>query len=117
MPKEFTIVSSTAKRAAETAYLFCESLNIQKDRIIFNENLYTFDDIALENSIKSTNDQVENLILFGHNGAITDFVNKFGDKLIHNVPTAGLVCIKFDQNNWSNIQNGKTVHTIFPKEI
>ena len=117
LPKEFTIWSSTAKRASQTAYLFCENAGIEKDKINFNDSLYTFDDSALEKSIKKCDNNIENLIVFGHNAAITDFVNKFGDKLIFNVPTSGFVFIKFEQNNWADIQNGKTLHTIFPKEI
>ena len=117
LPKEFSIWSSTAKRASHTAYLFCENSDIEKDKIIFNDNLYTFDVSTLEKIIKKCDDNIENLIVFGHNGAITDFVNKFGDKLISNVPTSGLVFIKFGQNNWIDIKDGKTLHTIFPKEF
>ena len=117
LPEEFSIWSSTAKRATQTAHLFCENFSIEKDKIIFNENLYTFEENTLEKIIKKCDNNVKSLIVFGHNGAITDFVNKFGDKLIQNVPTSGLVFLKFEQDNWIDIQNGKTLHTIFPKEI
>ena len=117
LPEEFSIWSSTAKRASQTAYLFCENSSIQKDKIICSDNLYTFDENTLEKIIKKCDNNVETLIVFGHNGAITDFVNKFGDKLIQNVPTSGLVFLKFEQHSWIDIQNGKTLHTIFPKEI
>ena len=117
LPDKFEIWSSSAKRASQTAALFCENASIQKDKISFNDNLYTFDDSTLEKIIKKCDNDVQNLIIFGHNGAITDFVNKFGNKLISNVPTSGLVFIKFEQNNWTDVQNGQTFHTIFPKEI
>ena len=117
LPKDFSIWSSTAKRATQTAYLFCENSSIEKDKIIFNNNLYTFDENTLEKIIKKCDNNVESLIVFGHNGAITNFVNKFGNKLIQNVPTSGLVFLKFEQDNWIDIQNGNTLHTIFPKDI
>ena len=82
LPIEFSIWSSTAKRASQTAYLFCENSSIQKDKIIFNDNLYTFDENILEKIIKKCDNNVEILIVFGYNGVIIDFVNKFGDKLI-----------------------------------
>ena len=56
-------------------------------------------------------------MVFGHNHAITHFVNKFGDKFIDNVPTCGVVIIEFDIDEWRNIKKGKTVKTIFPREF
>jgi phosphohistidine phosphatase len=48
--------------------------------------LYTFD---VKQWRKLLNfEKISNIILFGHNAAITDFVNKFGDVLIENVPTS-----------------------------
>jgi phosphohistidine phosphatase len=117
LPENFSIWSSTAKRASETATLFCKTTNLNLDKIIFKDALYTFDEHQLEKEIKNCDDSIQNLILFGHNEAITNFVNKYGNKLIYNVPTSGLVMINFDQNNWRDIKNGKTIKTIFPKEI
>ncbi len=117
LPDNYEIWSSTAVRATKTALLFCESAVIDQKRIIFKDSLYTFDGQKLESEIKKCNNNIENLILFGHNEAITNFVNKFGNKFIMNVPTAGFVYIQFEQNTWENINKGKTIKAIFPKEI
>lgn len=117
LPKNYVIWSSTAVRASQTALSFCEKALIDQNKIIFKDKLYTFDSHDLEKEIKKCPNDVENLILFGHNEAITNFVNKFGDKFIMNVPTAGFVSIQFEQNSWENINKGKTIKTIFPKEI
>ncbi|MEO8234084.1 MAG: histidine phosphatase family protein [Flavobacterium sp.] len=117
LPENFTIISSTANRASETALLFCNQILINENKIQFNDELYTFDENQLEKEIKKCDNNIENLILFGHNEAITNFVNKFGDKYIANVPTAGFVQLKFEQNSWKDINKGKMIRTIFPKEI
>jgi phosphohistidine phosphatase len=118
LPQQYTIWSSTAQRAMQTALLFCETNAISVDKIIFKDSLYTFDDRQLEKEIKKCDASIKNLIIFGHNVAITNFVNKFGDSFIANVPTAGFVMIKFEQNTWENMNNkGKITTTIFPKEI
>ena len=117
LPMDYTIWSSSAVRASQTALLFCENALIDQNKIVFKDNLYTFDGEELEKVIKKCPNEVENLILFGHNEAITNFVNKFGNKFILNVPTAGFVLIQFEQNSWENINKGKTIKTIFPKEI
>jgi len=59
----------------------------------------------------------DNVILFGHNEAITNFVNKFGDVFIDNVPTCGFISLQFDANDWLSIENGTTLKTIFPKDL
>lgn len=117
LPEIFTIWSSTAKRAMQTANLFCETTSIAKENIIFKDNLYTFNANELLEIITKCDNKIDDLIIFGHNSAITDFVNHFGDKFIDNVPTAGLVFINFDESNWTNIKIGKIIKTIFPKEI
>jgi phosphohistidine phosphatase len=58
-----------------------------------------------------------NVFLFGHNNAITDFVNKFGDLFIPNVPTAGWVTIEFEAENWASITKGKTIRFITPSVL
>lgn len=81
------------------------------------DQLYTFDSNQLEQIVKSCQNDCNNLILFGHNNAITDFVNKFGDVFIDNVPTAGFVTIIFDTDSWSKINKGKTIEIIVPRDI
>jgi len=115
--EEYEIWSSTAVRASETAFIFCDSVGILPSKIQFKDSLYTFNESELEKEIKKCNNEKNKLILFGHNEAITNFVNKFGDETIFNVPTAGLVFLQFDVKNWVNINKGKTIKKIFPKEI
>lgn len=115
--QDMTIWSSTAVRARETAFGFCKAAALDSTKIVFKDSLYTFNEQHLEKEIKKCDNIVNKLILFGHNEAITNFVNKFGDKLIMNVPTSGFVFLQFEQDCWENINHGKTVKTIFPKEI
>lgn len=71
----------------------------------------------LMKTIKSCNNDHDSIILFGHNAAITDFVNKFGDVLIDNVPTSGFVSINFKIDSWLDLKKGKTKHIVFPKDL
>jgi phosphohistidine phosphatase len=87
------------------------------NEIIVKKDLYTFDENQLEKVIKSLNNDVENVILFGHNAAITNFVNKFGDGFIENVPTSGLVWIKFNCKEWKLLKKGTTQTVLFPRDL
>ena len=71
----------------------------------------------MEKAIKSGNNIFENIILFGHNEAITNFVNKFGDTFIDHVPTAGFVALQFDTDDWAKINKGKTKKNTIPKKF
>ena len=114
---KFVLFSSNARRAFETATIFSTNYSVPLNEIIFKEDLYTFDENQLENVIKSLNKDLENVILFGHNAAITNFVNKFGDIFIENVPTSGLVWIKFDCQEWKLLKKGKIQKVIFPRDL
>lgn len=117
IPNKNYIWSSTAKRAKETAIIFAQNLSWPLESIVFSDDLYTFDGSKLEKCIKSCSDDYENVIVFGHNEAITEFVNKFGDINIDNVPTSGFVSIQFNATSWSTITQGKTIKTLFPRDL
>ena len=117
IPKTFLVWSSAAKRATETAMIFAQNISFPVESILFKEDLYTFDEKKLEQIIKSCSDEYEHLIVFGHNEAITNFVNKFGDTFIDNVSTSGFVNIIFEHESWKDINNGVTKKVIFPRDL
>ncbi|MDR7212442.1 histidine phosphatase family protein [Flavobacterium piscis] len=117
LPKMYIVWSSPAARASETALIFAQNISYPIESIIYKDDLYTFDGGQLEKVIKSCDNSFESVILFGHNEAITNFVNKFGDVFIENVPTSGFVSLQFDAESWTNINKGKTHKTIFPKDL
>ena len=117
IPKSFIVWSSFAKRAVETAMIFSQNISFPFESVVVKDELYTFDEKKLEKIIKSCSNEFDNLILFGHNEAITNFVNKFGSIFINNVSTSGFVNIIFEQNSWENIEKGTTKKVIFPRDL
>ncbi len=117
IPKKLLVWSSAAKRATETAVIFVQNISFPLESIVYKEDLYTFDEKTLEQIIKSCSDDFDNLMVFGHNEAITNFVNKFGNTFIDNVSTSGFVNIIFDQNSWKFIESGATQKVIFPRDL
>jgi phosphohistidine phosphatase len=111
-----TIWSSSSKRTLLTAKIFLEIWKRDSNKLIVRDDLYTFECSEFKEIVKSCPNQCESLILFGHNSAITDFVNKFGNKYISNVPTSGMVSINFDTDCWSKITKGTTQTLLFPSK-
>ena len=117
LPKKSIIWSSTAKRAKDTATIFLQNMTYPLESIIYKEELYTFDVNELAKIIKSCNNSYDCVIVFGHNEAITDFVNKFGDIFIDNVSTSGFVSIDFNTDEWEKINKGHTKKVVFPRDL
>lgn len=117
LPQTFVIWSSIAKRASDTAIIFAQNILYPIESIIYKKELYTFDENQLERIIKSIDDSYDSVIIFGHNAAITNFVNKFGDVFIDNVPTTGFVSLEFDTDYWQQIKKNKTKQIISPKDF
>ncbi|MEC3908192.1 histidine phosphatase family protein [Tamlana sp. 2201CG12-4] len=111
------IVSSDAIRAKTTAEIFISNLSIEKHKVVFNHELYDFSGTKLTEVIRSSEPYIDKLMLFGHNHAITNFVNTYGDLYIDNVPTCGVVTIAFPLNDWGGLKPGKTIGTLFPKDL
>ncbi|MFG6687845.1 SixA phosphatase family protein [Mariniflexile sp. HNIBRBA6329] len=111
------VMSSDATRAKTTAGIFLDNLKIDASLMQLNHDLYDFSGNNLTSVIKACSDKVNNLMVFGHNHAITAFVNTFGSKFIDNVPTCGVVTIEFDIDNWNDLNKGKTINTLFPRDF
>src|SRR5690606_306209 len=99
-----------------TASIFLSNLNVN-NKVLLNPDLYDFSGEKLIEVITSCDDAHQDIMVFGHNHALTFFVNKFGDRYINNVPTCGVVVIDFDINHWKDLKKGKTIQTIFPKDL
>ena len=112
------VFSSPAKRALDTCRIFVE--NYSSESIIdveIVEDLYDFDGRKLRGFITALNNDLDTVFVFGHNNALNNFVNSFGNTYIENIPTSGLVVLEFNINNWADLQSGILKLKLFPKEI
>ncbi|MGC6430624.1 MAG: SixA phosphatase family protein [Jejuia sp.] len=111
------VLISDAKRTTQTAEIILPAIKVPESVIEYSYNLYDFAGYDLTQVIKSCDNNIETLMIFGHNHAITAFANTFGEKYINNVPTCGVVVIDFQVSSWSEISNGQTTLTIFPRDL
>ncbi len=111
----YEVWCSSAKRTIQTAALFSLETGFDFDKIIFKDKLYTFEINSFIKCLHMNNS--DKLIIFGHNNAITDFVNKFGNYYIENIPTCGVVMLQFDTNLFTKTTKGTIQQTIFPRNL
>ncbi len=115
--KPDAIQISDAKRTTSTAALILPELEVSNAEINYEHKLYDFSGELLLEVIKGCDTNVAHLMIFGHNHAITHFVNTFGDRYIENVPTCGVVQLEFQIAEWSKITKGRTIKTLFPRDL
>ena len=108
---------SPAKRAKETFDIFSKKLGFNTNNSFIDDDVYDFGGQKLTQFIKNIPNINNSVILFGHNHALTAFVNTYGSTYIDNLPTCGLVIIEFNINSWKELQPGKTVCSVFPRDL
>lgn len=111
------IISSDAVRALSTALYFKKSFDIEDVDFMTNNSLYDFSGRNVIDIIKNLNDGLERVMIVGHNHAFTSIANMLGNTYIDNVPTCGFVQLEFDVSSWKNVATGKTIMTVFPKDL
>ena len=110
-------ISSPANRALHTSMIFLRSTGFDLSRFQVSNELYDFSGNSVSSFIKGLANDLNTVMIFGHNYAFTTLANTWGDSYIENLPTAGLVHIAFDVDMWSQIASGKTKQIIFPKHL
>ncbi|WP_299117170.1 histidine phosphatase family protein [uncultured Winogradskyella sp.] len=115
VPKK--IFSSPAIRALETCKIFIEAFNLSENFIEIDDSLYDFGGDNVVNFLKNLPNEIDEIMIFGHNHAFTSITNIFGDKFIDNLPTSGLVKLNFEISNWQDLKQGHTEFIIIPREL
>ncbi len=113
------IITSPACRAFHTAVLFSRGMKSPCSKIRVADDLYLASYNEMERIVKDTDEEVECLMVVGHNPGITDLANFYLEEFIHNIPTSGFVYLRFDTGRWQNIATANLLtHQVhYPKEI
>ena len=108
------IISSEAERARRTALEMSRALQVPLE---LNAGIYGAGLYQLMDMIRNWDDHCAALMLVGHNPQMTSLVNRLGDAELDNLPTCGLVCIRFDVDSWAGIDRGQTEWMMWPKKL
>ena len=111
------IFSSPALRARKTCEIFVGKIEYKSEDIEIINDLYDFGGSNVVRFIKSLDNKFNKIMIFGHNYAFTSIANSFGTEFVDNVPTSGLFKIDFDIESWSELNQGVTSLTIFPRDL
>jgi phosphohistidine phosphatase len=113
------ILTSPATRAFHTAVIFTRVMKIPAIKIQINEALYLSGTKEILQFIKETSNDINSLMIFGHNPDFTDLANYFSPEYIDNVPTSGVVGFEFATDDWRKIEKSNLKNCFFeyPKKL
>ena len=113
------IISSHAVRAWDTARILAHALGYPEDNIMVSRQVYHATASQLYDQFFDLSDEVNNLMIVGHNPAFTNFANDFLDEKIEWLPTSGIVSVSFDTPIWANFRMAKrkTNFIVAPKDL
>lgn len=112
------IISSTAKRARETATAFAQMLLFPVESILYRDEIYEAHYPTLYDVVKSIPEEAQTVLLFGHNPGLTYFTNDIARVRIDNIPTCGIAAVGIDLA-WKDVQenSGHLLWFDYPKNL
>lgn len=96
------ILSSSAKRALQTAQLAARGMEYVAGEIAIDQDLYFASAKWILDEVSKLPDEVDYCLYVGHNPGLTDLINSLGVNL-DNLPTASAICFDFQVDDWSHI--------------
>ena len=111
------LISSTSKRTRLTSKYFIEKIHFNS--ISYLDELYHASYSEIIKIISKIENNLNNIMVIGHNPGLTELINHFSDMRIYNIPTSGIIKVEFKEAKWSKIteNKGKIVYKKFPKEL
>jgi len=111
------VFSSPAKRAFDTCQIFLKNIEYSYKKPEISPQLYDFSGNNLIEFVRSLDEKYQNIMVFGHNYAMTYFTNTYGNVYIDNLPTSGLAVFEFEIDHWKDLKRGKTIEILIPKAL
>ncbi len=96
------IMSSSAKRAYETANYFAEALQIEPEDVVLNKKLYEASAMKIGSAILNLPAEINSALIVGHNPGLEEFLREYTSWDEEYLPTCGLVGLRFE-GEWSKI--------------
>jgi len=106
------IITSPSKRTLETLDYFAQQLGIANASIIQEPKLYNATKEHLLEAIWGIDDELNTIMLVGHNPGISDIVDYLSNCAVDPMPTTGLACMEFNVELWNAIR-GKSGRMLY----
>lgn len=103
------ILSSPANRAIHTATIMARALDYPVEQLCLKESLYSDHEDSLIKEMAETENDVNELMIVGHNPTFTNLANTFLSGAVDQIPTSGIVTIRFAIANWHQLSTAQVI--------
>lgn len=101
-----SIFCSHAERARTTAELIAAQIDFDAAEVVVDEELYEASARTLLSFVNEINDELEKVMLVGHNPAVSYFAEYLSEKDIGDVVPCGILEIDFSIDSWGEVAAG-----------
>lgn len=106
-------VTSTARRAFQTASHFIKAYDRPVEELQLQESLYHAPSSEYYAVVSALDDRYDAVAVFGHNPGITEFVNQLTDTRIDNMPTCAVFAVQVDTRHWADFEAARKKFLFF----
>jgi phosphohistidine phosphatase len=106
------ILSSPARRAVMTAEMIAKELDYKLKDIVVDDRLYASAVDDLLKVIHKLGDNLESVMLFGHNPELTELAHRLSSE-ITDMPTCAVAEFTFNAKSWLNIGKARVAKVAF----
>jgi len=94
------IIASPAVRAWTTAKIIAQEIGYPREFLQREKTLYLASLDHILDIMVAQDAEFNNVMLVGHNPGLTTFANYLSPGVTDNLPTAGVVSVSFEQEDW-----------------
>ena len=109
------IYSSIALRSVHTALIFSRNLSYPESRVKLLPQLYGSDVESIMRVIELTKPEYNSIMVCGHDPSLTNLINLKTEQSIEKIPTASVVALGFECEQWKAIRELKGNQLFFIK--
>lgn len=101
------IICSPALRAKQTILKVSEELDLESEKIIWDEDLYFRGSTSYIHALKRVNGKSSVILITGHFPMVSDVVSTLiGRELTEHFSTAAIACVEVNIENWDDLDEG-----------
>lgn len=112
-PNLDALYTSPAVRAAHTALIHARYLNFPENRIEIRNSIYGQGKEGVFDLIKSFDNNLNSIMICGHDRTLTDFINDFLRIPLEKMQTSSVMKIQFHTDTWNQIQFAELEQLIY----
>ncbi|MDD4737073.1 MAG: histidine phosphatase family protein [Kiritimatiellae bacterium] len=105
-PAPNRLISSTATRARQTALAFAQAFQLTESAIQYEARIYEADLADLLEVTAGCPDEINRLLLVGHNPVISAYMSYLTDGGACSMPTCAIASLDLDISSWAETTRG-----------